>query len=59
MRTQRLLLEQWFDPWFDIVRQDRGPHKSRVGIFVYIRNSFKASIIDNFSTATDTSSQQL
>ena len=51
-----MLLEQWFDEWFDIFRQDGGPHKSRGRIFVYIRNSFKASIVDNFSTTTETNS---
>ena len=42
-----------------IFGQDRGPHKSGGGIVVYIRNSFKASIIDNLSTTTDANSQQL
>ena len=46
-------------PGYVIFRQDRGPHKSGGGIVVYIRNSFKASIIDNLSTTTDTNSQQL
>ena len=30
-----------------------------IGIFVYIRNSFRASIIHNLSTITDANSQQL
>ena len=61
--------ESWLDPsttnddiqilGYAIFRQDRGPHKSGGGIVVYIRNSFKALIIDNLSTTTDANSQQL
>ena len=47
-----------------IFRQDRGPYKcggggGGIGIVVYIRNSFRASIIHNLSTVTDANSQQL
>ena len=47
-----------------IFRQVRGPHKcggggGGIGIVVYIRNSFRASIIHNLSTITDANSQQL
>ena len=61
--------ESWLDPSTTnndiqipghiIFRQDRDPHKSGGGIVVYIRNSFKASIIDNLPATTDANSQQL
>ena len=46
-------------PGHIIFSQDKGPHKSGGGIVVYIRNSFKASIIDNLPATTDANSQQL
>ena len=61
--------ESWMDlpttnndiqiPGHIIFGQDKGPHKSGGGIVVYIRNSFKASIIDNLPATTDANSQQL
>ena len=64
-----VISESWLDrsttnnniqiPGYVILRQDRGPHKSGGGMVVYMRNCFKASIIDNLSTTTDTNSQQL
>ena len=64
-----VISESWLDPptanndiqipGYVIFRQDRGSHKSGGEIVVYIRNSFKASVIDNLSTTTDANSQQL
>ena len=64
-----VISESWLDPsttnndiqipGYVIFRQDRGPHKSGGGMVVYMRNCFKASIIENLSTTTDTNSQQL
>ena len=61
--------ESWMDPLTTnndiqipghiIFRQDKGPHTSGGGIAVYIRNLFKASIIDNLSATMDANSQQL
>ena len=61
--------ESWLDPpttnndiqipCHIIFSQDKGPHKSGGGIVVYIRNSFKVSIIDNLPATTDANSQQL
>ena len=61
--------ESWLDPpttnndiqipGHIIFRQDKGSHKSGGGIVVYIRNSFKASIIYNSPATMDANSQQL
>lgn len=64
-----VISESWLDPsttnndiqipGYVFFRQDRGPHKSGGGMVVYMRNCFKASILDNLSTTTDANSQQL
>ena len=64
-----VISESWIDPsstnndiqipGYVIFRQDKSSHKSGGRIVVYNRNSFKALIIDNLSSITDTNSQQL
>ena len=63
-----VISESWLDPsttdndisipGYTTFRQDRGPHKSGGGIVIYIRKTFKASILSSLSTTTDTNSQQ-
>ena len=61
--------ETWFDstvldqtlevPGYVLLRQDRGQRKSSGGLGVYIRNTFKATVLKDVSVINDENFQQL
>ena len=46
-------------PGFTFFRQDRGEHKSGGGLAVYIRDTFKATLLNDVSGISDENFQQL
>ena len=61
--------ESWLDsticdadiliPEYTTFRQDRGPHKRGGGLLVYVKNIYKASLIEKWSSTSESNFQQL